>query len=257
MVTEEKTVSVPEAAALIGITRSTVNHWITTRKLHATRSGRNYSVPVKDLLFFLKSAGRKIPSELERDDSGPVFKAYRHCWNYWKDSDHGGGCNGCVVSDNQIEICFTTKNSSRLHCSNRCNECGYYQDIYLPRIQFIHQIGFPAAVGKGLFFWGVNSRWSKICQVPQKDFPGTGIEHVIDQESLAAVISDIKKIELGESVQPAKMVFFKNEPEGRLADIVSFLPLIEPPGAFLILAIPEDEHPKNIGKELKTNGRIS
>ena len=246
MITEEKTVSVPEAAALIGITRSAVNYWIKTKKLHAKRSGRNYSVPVKDLMLFLKSAGRKVPSELEIDDLGPVFKTYRHCWRYWKDSDHGERCNGCVVSDNQMEICFTAKNSSRLHCSTRCTKCAYYRDIYLPRIQFIHQIDFPAAVCKGLFFWGVNSRWSKVCQVPQKDFPGKGIEHVIDQESLGVVISDIKKIELGESVQTANRVFLKNEPEGKLAVIVSFYPLNKPPGGFLILAIPEEEHPKNI-----------
>lgn len=240
MSTEEKTVSVPEAAALIGINRSTVNHWIKTKKLHTKRSGRNYSVPVKELLLFLKSTGRKIPSELESDDLRPVFKSYRHCWNYWKDSDHGDRCNGCVAYDNKMEICFTAKNSSRLYCSIRCDECNYYQDIYLPRIQFIHQIDIPAAVCKGLFFWGVNSMWSKLCQVSQKDFPGTGIEHVIDQKSLGGVISDIKKIELGESVQLANKVFLKNEPEGKLAAIISFFPLNEPSGTFLMLAKPPD-----------------
>ena len=240
MVTEEKTVSVPEAAALIGITRSTVNHWINTKKLYAKRSGRNYSVPVKELLLFLKSTGRKIPSELESDDSVPVFKAYQHCWNYLKDSDHGNGCNGCVVSENQMDNCFTAKNSNRLHCSVRCNECAYYQNLYFPKIQFIHQIDFPAAVCKGLFFWGVNSRWSKICSVPQKDFPGTGIEHVFDPVSLGEMISDIKKIELGESVQPANMGFLKNESEAKLEAIVSFFPLNEPPGTFLMLAKPQD-----------------
>jgi len=103
--------------------------------------------------------------------------------------------NGCVVSDNQMEICFTAKNSSRSYYSTSCHERGYCQDIYLPRIRFILQIEFPAEVGKGLLSWGVNSRWSKIRQVSQNDFPGTGIEHVIDQESLGAVISDIKKLE--------------------------------------------------------------
>ncbi len=74
MVREEKTVSVPGAATLIGITRSTVNHWINTKKLYAKRSGRNYSVPVKDLLLFLKSTGRKIHDELAGEDTqGPNF----------------------------------------------------------------------------------------------------------------------------------------------------------------------------------------
>ncbi|MCD4664203.1 MAG: helix-turn-helix domain-containing protein [Bacteroidales bacterium] len=240
MITKEKTVSVPQAASLCGVTRSTVNHWIKTNKFHAKRSGRNYSVPVKELFLFLKATGRKIPFELESDDLSPVFKAYRRCWNYWKDSDHGDGCNGCVVSDNQIEICFTAKNSSRLNCSSKCDECVYYQDIYLPRVQFIHQFDFPAAVCKGLFFWGVNSRWSKICQVPDKNSPGTGVEGVIHQESVESVISLIKKLELGESVQSANSVYLKTENEGKLEVIVSFFPLNQPQGTFLILAKPQD-----------------
>jgi excisionase family DNA binding protein len=240
MVTKEKTISVPEAAKLIGMTRTTVNHWISTKQLHAKRSGRNYSVPVRELLYFLKSTGRKIPPELESEDMGPVFKAHQNCWDYLKKSDHGNGCNDCVVYDNQMETCFTAKNSSRLHCPTKCNECAYYQDIYLPKIQFIHQIDSPAAVCKGLFFWGVNSGWSKISQVPQKDFPGTGIEHVIDQESLETIISDIKKIELRESVQSENCVYLKTELEGKLKVIVSFFPLNEPPGTFLMLAKPLD-----------------
>ena len=110
----------------------------------------------------------------------------------------------------------------------------------LSRIQFIHQFEFPAAVCKGLFFWGVNNFWSKICQVPQKDFPGTGIECVIDHESLEEVISLIKKLELGEPVQPANSIYLKTENEGKFKVIVSFIPLNEPQGTFLMLAKPKD-----------------
>jgi len=239
MVIEEKTISVPKAAELVGVTRSAVNSWIKDNKLHAKRSGRNYSVPVKELFLFLKYTGRKIPPELESEDLNPIFKTHQHCWDYWKNSDHGNNCDGCVVSDIQLETCFTAKNSSRLYCSVSCNECSYYHDIYLPRIQFIHQIDYPVAVFKGLFFWGANRRWSKICQFPEKDFPGMGIEQVIDQYSLSLVISDIKKLELGEAVQSAKRVLLKIESEEKVEFIVSLLPLNEPPGTFLMMAIPE------------------
>jgi len=238
MVTKEKTISVPRAAELIGMTRSAVNYWIKTKKLHARRSGRNYSVPVKELSLFLKSTGRRIPPELETNNFNPVFKAYRHCWDYWKDSDHGNGCNVCVVSDIQLETCFTAKNSSRSYCTSICFECSYYQDIYFPRIQFIYQHNYPAAVLKGLFFWGANSRWSKICKIPEKDFPGMGVEQVIDEKSLGMVISDIKKLELGESVQPANRILLRNGPEGGLKTNISLFPLNEPPGTFLMLAVP-------------------
>jgi excisionase family DNA binding protein len=240
MIPEEKAISVPEAAASIGVTRSTVNYWIKTKKLHARRTGRNYSIPVKELCLFLKSTGREVPAELESDDLSPVFKAYRHCWNYWKGSDHGNGCGGCVVSDNQIEVCFTAKDSKRLHCSTKCHACDHYQNIYLPKIQFIHQIDYPAAICRGLLFWGVNSGFAEICQVPQKDFPGEGLEYVIDQESLGSVIADIKKLELGESVPSADRLLLRNKTGGRLAASVSFFPLNEPPETFLMLARPQN-----------------
>jgi excisionase family DNA binding protein len=240
MVINEKSVSVSDAAAIIGITRSTVNNWINSKKLYAKRTGRNYSVPVKDLVLFLKSTGSKIPSELENEDLSPVFKAHRHCWDYWKDSGHGDGCDNCVITEHKIEICFTAKDSSKLHCSTKCSECDYYKDIYLPRIQFINQINYPAAVSKGLFIWGVNSRWSKIYKAPQKDFPGTGVEGIIDQDSLGLIISCIKKLELGEPIQPTNQVFLKTDSEGKLPAIISIYSLNEPSGTFLMLANPQN-----------------
>lgn len=76
--------------------------------------------------------------------------------------------------------------------------------------------------------------------MPQKDFPGTGIERVIDHESLETVISLIKKLELGEPIQPANSIYLKTEIEGNLEVIVSFLPLNEPQGTFLMLAKPNE-----------------
>ena len=240
MLVEEKTVSVPEAASLIGITRSTVNHWIKTGKLHAQRLGRNYAVPVKELLLFLKSTGRRIPPELESENSGPSFRVYRHCWSCWAEKSHGLRCDGCIVHTNRIEICFAAKDSSRLHCTTMCYECAYYQDIYLPRIQFVHQVRVPAAVCRGLYFWGVSNLWSQLCQVPLKDFPGAGIESAFAQESLEAAITSVRELELGEPVQSIEGIHLKTKHGGRLAVAVSPYPLDEPSGTFLLLARPED-----------------
>ena len=141
MITEEKMVSVPQAATLCGVSRNTVNNWINAKRLQAVRSGRNYAVPVRELLICLKSRGREIPSELEGDDfQRPVFKGFRHCWEYWKDSYHGTVCKDCVVSSNQLDICFTARESSKLYCDVGCCKCHYYKEIYLPRIHFIYQI---------------------------------------------------------------------------------------------------------------------
>lgn len=237
MIKAEKTVSVPKAAIFCGVTRSTINNWINSKKLYARRSGRNYLVPKKELLLFLRSTGKRIPPELGNDDfQEPVFKSLQPCWEYWKGSDHGDGCGDCVVSSNQLTPCFTAKESKRLHCPDGCEQCRYYRDIYLPRIDFIHQIELPAAVCKGLYFWGANNRLAEISRIPQKNFPGTGIESVIHPDSLEAVISNIKKMELGEPVPMTQSIFLKNKPSGKLRSTICMSPLNEPSGAFLILA---------------------
>ena len=229
--------SVPETAALCGVTRSTINNWINNKKLTAIRSGRNYGVPEKELLIFLRSTGKEIPSELQSDDlKGPLYKTFQYCWDYPKDSAHEARCKGCVVLDKKLDVCFTAKGSSKLDCTVACCECHYYQEIYLPRIQFIHQLDFPAAVCKGLFFWGANSRWAAINRIHQKKFPGMGIERLIHPDSLELAIHEIRKMALGELPSKAFNVFFKSETKGKKEANISVFPLNEPPGTFLFLA---------------------
>jgi len=237
VIEDEKMLSVPETAALCGVTRSTINNWIKDKKLYATRSGRNYAVLAKEVLIFLKSTGREIPSELERDDlNGPLFKNFQYCWDYPKNTEHEEGCKSCVVSDKKLDVCFTARGSSELACTVECCECRYYQEIYLPRIQFIHQLDFPAAVCRRLSFWGVNSRWAAMNRIPQKEFLGMEMERVIHPNSLERVISAIRKMELGESLRMTFNIFLKSETKGKQEASISFFPLNEPPGTFLFLA---------------------
>lgn len=238
---DKKMMSVPETAALCGVTRSTINNWINDKKLNAIRPGRNYGVSAKELLIFLRSTGREIPGELQSDDlKGPLYKTFQYCWDYPKDSAHEERCKGCVVLDKKLDVCFTAKGSSKLDCAVKCSECHYYQEIYLPRIQFIHQLDFPAAVCKGLFFLGVNSRWAAINRIPQKEVLGMGIERIIHPNSLEVVISAIRKMELGESLPMAFDISLKSKTKGKQEASISFLPLNELPGTFLFLVKVEE-----------------
>jgi excisionase family DNA binding protein len=237
MVTQEKTISVPQAAALCGVNRATINTWINNKKLYAFRSGRNYRVPKNELLFFLKSTGRDFPPELQRHElRAPLFKTFRFCWEYPKDRAHEAQCKGCVVLGKKLEVCFTARESFKLDCPVDCYECSYYQDIFLPRFQFIHQFDFPAAIYKGFFFWDANVRMAEIAQAPQKEFPGKGMEKLIHPESLESMISTIRKMELGESIPMTFNVFLKSETKRNLGANISLIPLNEPSGAFLFLA---------------------
>ena len=99
-----KTLSVSQAAALCGVGRTTVGYWIRSKKLRANRVGRNYSIPVQDLLFFLKSTGQEIPSKLQDENlKGPIFKSFQHCWEYWQGRDSLRNC-AWRLSDNSRPV---------------------------------------------------------------------------------------------------------------------------------------------------------
>jgi excisionase family DNA binding protein len=231
-----KELSVTQAASLCGLGRTTVNYWIRTGKLHAVRKGRNYKIPVDELLFYLTSAGHKIPSEFEDNLlQGPFFKMLRPCWEYWKGSTHGQNCKECLVLKNKIHVCFTARESGNLSCPNQCNKCRYYLESYSPRIQFIHQIDAPAMIFKDLYLWGSNEKWNDLCGIAQKDIPGIGVEQAIHPESLEPLISVVKKKNLGDLKTPQSItIHLKNNSKQPVN--ISIFSLNNPSGSFLVIA---------------------
>ena len=79
---DEKLPSEVELSKMCGVNRNTVGLWIRSRKLHAVRKGRNYTIPASELLFFLRSSGREIPAELAEETSlAPHFRVIQPCWD--------------------------------------------------------------------------------------------------------------------------------------------------------------------------------
>ncbi|MBN2124771.1 MAG: excisionase family DNA-binding protein [Deltaproteobacteria bacterium] len=250
MALQEKTLSVSEAAALCNVGRSTINYWIKAKKIYAGRSGNNYLIPVSELGRWLTYKGMDIPPLCRQDNQlAPVFKMNIPCWEYWKESPHGMRCNKCVVLKHQSEACFTTRKDYEVHCDTTCTACRYFREIYLPKIQFIHQIGLPAALYKGLHVWGINTEFSELTGITLGDALGIGIEHFFHEESLRVVISNIKKRALGNPETPKRYpVYLKGTHHDRIALVISVYPVREPPGAYLVLGQQEGEDGAGDGK---------
>ena len=232
----KKTLSVSKAATLCGVGRTTVGYWIRSKKLHAHRVGRNYSILVEDLLFFLKNSDQKIPPELLRENpNGLIFKSFQNCWQYWQGSEHGGRCHNCIVLKNQLQACFTLNDNESVECSD-CATCTYYTQTIFPRIQFVHQIGMPAAILKNLYLWGGNSLCAELCGVRQRDLIGMGIEKLVHASSLAKVIEKVRQMALGEPmVGSSCRITVNNRGKEAQAIHVWVYPIIEPVRTFLVL----------------------
>ena len=237
MLTTQETLSVAQAAAICSVGRTTVGYWIRSKKLRANRVGRNYSIPVQDLLYFLRSTGQKMPLELQAENlKGPIFKSFQHCWEYWQGRDPQRNCEACVAFKRHVEVCFTAKNIKGSKCFNECDLCQYYAEIFLPRIHFVNQINTPAAVIKELYFWCGNSKWAQLCGVQKKNLIGLGIEEIVHPSSLEIMISRAKRRSLGDFEIPEKFTLnLRNHQSGKVSVLVGGYPLAMPEGAFLLL----------------------
>jgi excisionase family DNA binding protein len=235
-----KTLSVSKAAALCGVGRTTVGYWIRTKKLYARRVGRNYIIPVEDLLLFLENSGQQVPVELSRQKANrPIFRSFQNCWQHFEGSRHVRNCGECIAFKNQLEACFSARDSGQLRCSE-CYQCSYYLETINPRIQFIHQINMPAAVIKDFHLWGGNEHCAELCEVQPRDLVGMAIEKIVHANSLAKIIGAIRKMMLGNlAFENSCRIYVYNSQDGRRKIQVSIYPLREPEGVFLVLGMPE------------------
>jgi len=234
----KKSLSVARVAKLCGVSRGTVGYWLRAGKLHADRLGRNYAIPRDELLFFLKSTGQKIPDELmENGFAQPTFRVMLDCWQYWRASSDHERCQDCMVFENQVKVCFEARSCHVTRCARFCHDCRYYQELYFPRIQFIHQIGRAAAVFRDFCFWGGNEELAELCGLTAKELVGLGIEQVFHQDSLGIMIANAKRRILGDPTTPTHYdVFLKSSRGARLEVHIGVYPLKEPLGASLIVA---------------------
>ena len=237
MSSSQKSLSVSQTAALCGVGRTAVGYWIRSKKLWASRVGRNYSIPVQDLLYFLKTTGQKIPSKLQDESlKGPIFKSFQHCWEYWQGRDPVHDCEQCIAFKRKLEVCFTARNSSEFSCSNQCDLCQYYLEIFLPRIHFVNQIDAPAAIVKDLYLWCGNSQCARLCGIEKKNLIGMGIEKIVHPSSLEKVISHIKERSMGNYAIPEKCSLnIKSRKSDKISIDVGVYPLTEPEDAYLVL----------------------
>jgi len=237
-----KRISVAEAARLCGVGRSTVGYWIREKDLRVIRKGRNYLVRVEDLLSFLQANGKKIPTRFELLElKSPLAESIQSCWRYYHGTDHAISCKDCVVQIEQIDTCFSVRSDSRCRCESLCGECGYYRNVILPRIEFIHQIDAPAAVYKDFYLWGGNKHLAKMCGFAKTELPGMGIEEFIHEESLRDAIANTRSRQRGDpQVCSTYHIWFRNREIGKFGVQLTVLPLKNPSGTHLVVAKPTE-----------------
>jgi excisionase family DNA binding protein len=229
--------TVAQCANLCSVGRGTVHYWIKKGKLHAIRSGKSYTVPIQELLLFLKNTGRPVPSALNQDFSGsPLFAMHKPCWETGHGDPGGTPCRDCLVFQRGLDLCLSARGSSEIHCPTPCIQCRYYQDVLFPKIQFVHQIEAPAVVVKDLFLLAANGAFADICGLKPEDIPGLGIEHTTHPDSLPKVLANARKRNLNDREVPRNYhIFVRTKDNDRAPACVAVYPLNEPSGAYLVV----------------------
>ena len=224
-----------QVADICGVNRTTVGYWVRSGKVHAQRIGKLYKIPIADLRLYLESIGKTIPAALSQESNQLLdFPTIKTCRDFFESNHIDGRCSGCTISiDN--EPCFTYREVGSACCVGRCMECGYYNKYYLSRIKFVHQIGMPAAVFKGLFIWGANPPFEKLHGFKIGEAIGAGIERVVHPDSMEMVISYAKRRTMGDKLIPNSYRANIKTKNGKITVQLLVTPLNEPKGTFLVL----------------------
>lgn len=234
---QDEVYCVKQIAALCNVNRATVGYWIRSNKLCAIKTGKDYSIPIGELILFLRSSGRQIPREIASKGLGrPSFGAYRTCWQYRQSQMPDESCEGCIVYNKQIDMCFTFEGETPQNNIKQCGDCQYYIEVYLPRIQFIHQFSSPAFVCKDLYIIGGNQKLSELCGFEQNELIGMGIERLVHLDSLEMVIYNEKRRALDDSNVPINYNYYVEgrKKEEKIKICASVCSLSEPYRAFLV-----------------------
>jgi hypothetical protein len=240
MHSQTQVLSIINISEICEVARSTASYWITKKGLPAHRSGNKFLVSIEDLIIFLESLGRPVPSilveNLGRSFSYP-FKSHQSCWNYWKKDAHGENCENCSVFKCQINECFTLK-ADKKECPSLCSQCQYFFEYYSQYTTFIHQMSMPVAIFKDLYIWSGNRAWADLCGVDIDKLIGIGVEELFHPESIRTIINFNKEIQRGNSTGILKSpVWFENKEVRKIdAKLLSMTALKQPEGACFALA---------------------
>jgi excisionase family DNA binding protein len=232
----EKHVSVTQAAVICGVGRTTIGYWIRSGKVRATRVGHNYAIPAGELIYYMKSTGQRVPKELLKLESDHrYFRPFYNCWEYQRGTAHGEHCKDCRVFEHQITPCFTARGSVGVGCGELCSECSFYNDIFSPRLQLVHQFHQPAAIIKNLDIWAGNQALADLCGLTVNDLIGVGIEQIVHNESLTFAISEFKRLGMN-GLSRAEEYSLKLKGKKKAIDVdLSVHPLTEPERSFILL----------------------
>ena len=238
-----ESLSVQQVAALCGVNRNTVGYWCRSGKIRARRVGNRYAIPMKDLRFYLESTGRNLPEGLYSEDpQARIFKTIQSCWDYFRETPHGNGCENCRVFQKRLTTCFIARGLWTSERPKDCYECEYFRDIYLPRIQMIHQIAIPAFIYKDFHFWGGNKRGAELCGLEDREILGKGVEELVHRDSLEFLLSEFRMQDLKDPEFSGTFpIFFKNKNQRRIKVEASFCPLYDPERTWLVLANRKEE----------------
>lgn len=111
-----------EVAAILGVTRATVVHWINSGKLKAVKTqGKHNRIMKEDLRALLPEVF---------DARGLGVPVSQYCWEYFTTENEEHVCEKCLVYRTRAAYCYKLADEvghKGVFCSVSCKKCDYYK----------------------------------------------------------------------------------------------------------------------------------
>ncbi len=165
----EKLFSTTEFAKICQISRFTASKWVKEGKIKGTSLGRNYKIPIEEVLRFFKEYNFPIPEELkagDKDRDRPEIC----CWEYYsrEKSSSPHQCDACLIKQASIRNCYIMRiddYQEKIKCMVECSKCNYFLEKFANYFAIVTAFDEPAVVcGDGTIL-AANRSFLRICEV--------------------------------------------------------------------------------------------
>ena len=162
----KKFFSTTELAKICQVSRFTTSKWVREGKIRGASPGRNYKIPINEIIRFLKESNFPIPEELKTGDKN-YDHHQKYCWEYHSEQNDISlhQCSACIIKEAEILNCFIMRvddYQDNIKCPIECSKCSYFLEKFANHFAIVKAFDEPAIICSNGAILAVNQGFSMI-----------------------------------------------------------------------------------------------
>jgi excisionase family DNA binding protein len=199
--------STTELAKICQVSRFTTSKWVREGRIRGASPGRNYKIPIGEIIRFLKESNFPIPEELKtgyRD----YDRHQKYCWEYHAEQNDISlhQCSTCIIKEAEILNCFIMRiddYQDNIKCPIECSKCSYFLEKFANHFAIVKAFDEPAIICSNEAILAANQGFSMITGLSNESSAvGQDLSHFLSDASRTHFLGYIDKVRTNDPSRP-------------------------------------------------------